>query len=196
MSDIGTPSGIDRRTLLKGAAVAGVAAWTAPMIIDSVTSPAAAASGATIPCSWFYVAFKKPGDSVVYWTGSNSNACNTLSTNNAGTTCKTCGGTTYSLFNGQGVMKYGSQCGSGLRDRGGRVVFAVHRDQRGHGAGDRRSHDPGGVQSPEFIALLRVPQQHELRQLDHRVWQQRRRRQLRRPEQLNRTTFRLIAVNP
>ena len=113
MSDIGTPSGIDRRTLLKGAAVAGVAAWTAPMIIDSVTSPAAAASGATIPCSWFYVAFKKPGDSVVYWTGSNSNACNTLSTNNAGTTCKTCGGTTYSLFNGQGVMKYGSQCGSG-----------------------------------------------------------------------------------
>jgi hypothetical protein len=35
-------SGIDRRTLIKGAAAAGVAAWTAPVIIDSLTSPAAA----------------------------------------------------------------------------------------------------------------------------------------------------------
>ncbi len=31
--------------MIKGAAVAGAAAWTAPMIIDSLTSPAAAFSG-------------------------------------------------------------------------------------------------------------------------------------------------------
>jgi hypothetical protein len=37
--------GIDRRTLIKSAAVAGAAAWTAPVIIDSLASPAAAASG-------------------------------------------------------------------------------------------------------------------------------------------------------
>ncbi len=35
---------MDRRTLIKGAAVAGAAAWTAPVLIDSVLSPAAAAS--------------------------------------------------------------------------------------------------------------------------------------------------------
>jgi hypothetical protein len=34
--------GIDRRTLIKGAAVAGAVGWTAPIIIESLTSPAAA----------------------------------------------------------------------------------------------------------------------------------------------------------
>ena len=36
--------GLSRRDMIKGAAVAGAAAWTAPVIIDSLTSPAAAAS--------------------------------------------------------------------------------------------------------------------------------------------------------
>ena len=36
---------MDRRALLKRAAVAGAAAWTAPMIIDSLASPAAAGTG-------------------------------------------------------------------------------------------------------------------------------------------------------
>jgi hypothetical protein len=35
---------IGRRSLIKGAAAAGVAAWTAPAILDSLLSPAAAAS--------------------------------------------------------------------------------------------------------------------------------------------------------
>jgi hypothetical protein len=34
--------GIDRRTLIKRAAATGAVAWTAPLIIDSLTSPAAA----------------------------------------------------------------------------------------------------------------------------------------------------------
>ena len=46
--------GIDRRTLIKGAAVAGAAAWTAPMIIDSLASPAAA--GTPGPCVKNYYA--------------------------------------------------------------------------------------------------------------------------------------------
>jgi hypothetical protein len=46
MSDIDTPDGgrrgIDRRTLIKRAAATGAVAWTAPLIIDSLSSPAAA----------------------------------------------------------------------------------------------------------------------------------------------------------
>lgn len=40
--------GLSRRDMIKGAAVAGAAAWTAPVIIDSLTSPAAA--GSLPPC--------------------------------------------------------------------------------------------------------------------------------------------------
>jgi hypothetical protein len=36
--------GLSRRDMIRGAAVAGAAAWTAPIIIDSLTSPAAAQS--------------------------------------------------------------------------------------------------------------------------------------------------------
>ena len=38
-------AGIDRRTLIKRAAATGAVAWTAPMIIDSLASPAAAITG-------------------------------------------------------------------------------------------------------------------------------------------------------
>jgi hypothetical protein len=37
--------GLDRRTLIKRAAVAGAVAWTAPVIIESLASPAAAITG-------------------------------------------------------------------------------------------------------------------------------------------------------
>jgi hypothetical protein len=109
-----TGEGLSRRDMIKGAAVAGAAAWTAPMIIDSLTSPAAAVSGG-VTCSWFYVVFKKPGSSTVYWTGgSTGTACGTFSTNNAPTVCKTCNGVTYTMLNGgQGNMTYGTTCGSG-----------------------------------------------------------------------------------
>jgi hypothetical protein len=40
-----TDSGIDRRTLIKGAAAAGVAAWTAPVVIDSLAAPVGAQNG-------------------------------------------------------------------------------------------------------------------------------------------------------
>jgi hypothetical protein len=46
MSDVNTPDverpGIDRRTLIKRAAATGTIAWVAPVIIDSLASPAAA----------------------------------------------------------------------------------------------------------------------------------------------------------
>jgi hypothetical protein len=37
-----TGAGVDRRTLIKASAIAGLGAWTAPLIIDSLSSPAAA----------------------------------------------------------------------------------------------------------------------------------------------------------
>jgi len=40
------PIGVDRRTLIKRAAALGAAAWTAPVILDSLGSPAAAVTGA------------------------------------------------------------------------------------------------------------------------------------------------------
>jgi len=41
-------AGIDRRTLIKRAAAAGAVAWTAPIIIESLASPAAAQTGSCI----------------------------------------------------------------------------------------------------------------------------------------------------
>ena len=37
-------AGLNRRQMIKAAGIAGAAAWTAPMIIDSLSSPAAAAT--------------------------------------------------------------------------------------------------------------------------------------------------------
>jgi hypothetical protein len=58
--------GMDRRTLIKGAALAGAAAWTAPMIIDSLSSPAAAVSvtcdGKAFNCSYANVVFTINGN--------------------------------------------------------------------------------------------------------------------------------------
>lgn len=54
--------GLSRRDMIKGAAVAGAAAWTAPMIIDSLTSPAAAASGGLpTTCSYALIVFTYNG---------------------------------------------------------------------------------------------------------------------------------------
>lgn len=41
---MGDSPGLNRRQMIKASAVAGAAAWTAPMIVDSLTSPAAAYS--------------------------------------------------------------------------------------------------------------------------------------------------------
>jgi hypothetical protein len=40
-----TPKGLSRREILKRSAIAGGVAWTAPMVIDSLASPAGAISG-------------------------------------------------------------------------------------------------------------------------------------------------------
>src|SRR3954469_24181021 len=59
MADVVEPGerkGLSRRDMIKASAVAGAAAWTAPVIIDSLSSPAAAASGA-LPTGCSYALF-------------------------------------------------------------------------------------------------------------------------------------------
>ncbi len=60
--------GMSRRDLIKASAVAGATAWTAPMIIDSLSSPAAAGSipcaASEFTCSWIYVLYT---DGTNYW---------------------------------------------------------------------------------------------------------------------------------
>ena len=54
----GERKGLSRRQMIKASAVAGAAAWTAPVIIDSLASPAAAPSGG-LPtgCSYALIVF-------------------------------------------------------------------------------------------------------------------------------------------
>jgi hypothetical protein len=61
--DVAAP-GLDRRALIRRAALAGAAAWTAPMVIDSLTSPAAA--GTYTGC--FRAQFDRTGNSCATFT--------------------------------------------------------------------------------------------------------------------------------
>jgi hypothetical protein len=56
--DTRSSRGLSRRDMIKGAAVAGAAAWTAPVIIDSLSSPAGAFSGT---CHKYYIKFAVRG---------------------------------------------------------------------------------------------------------------------------------------
>jgi hypothetical protein len=105
--------------MIKATAVAGAAAWTAPMIIDSLSSPAAAASGGgSVTCSKDLVFFTIPGNPQVYIAGyQNSCAgCNCFGTFSApnlspsGFRCYPCGGVTYRVNVGSANAATGATC--------------------------------------------------------------------------------------
>src|SRR5262245_23277637 len=52
--------GLDRRPLIKRAAILGTAAWTAPVIVDSLASPAAAATCICDDVSQFPIIYTSP----------------------------------------------------------------------------------------------------------------------------------------
>jgi hypothetical protein len=92
----GERNGLSRRQMIKASAVAGAAAWTAPVIIDSLASPAAAASnctGTSVTMSWIYILFQRPAASGggIFVTGfsTGDTACNSGGKNNGGTRCNT-----------------------------------------------------------------------------------------------------------
>jgi len=103
-------SGLSRRQMIKASAIAGAAAWTAPVIIDSLASPAAAASATcTFKCSAVFVFYSVGGS--VYYTGfqNGQTGCNHCKTGTISTdvSCLTCGSVS---FFGGGVS--GGACGT------------------------------------------------------------------------------------
>jgi hypothetical protein len=122
---MGEQPGLSRRQMIKASAIAGAAAWTAPVIIDSLASPAAAASQqCTFRCSAVYVLYSK-GGSVFYAAFQNGHAekgCNGCKPGPINLCQSTCGngaffagdpsgscGTTNNLF----YNLAGSSCGAG-----------------------------------------------------------------------------------
>jgi hypothetical protein len=116
----GESGGLSRRQMIKASAIAGAAAWTAPVIIDSLSSPAAAftpPAGGSVNCSKLYVFFLKPGDTTVYWTG-YQNTCigcgcvGTFSSSNLGGfawNCFTCNAKSFRVNVGQSTSS-GATC--------------------------------------------------------------------------------------
>jgi hypothetical protein len=95
MTDVERP-GVDRRTLIKRAAATGAVAWTAPLIIDSLASPAAA-----LTCTGACVRIQFPTD--------NAGPCSNNSVAVTGTCTTTSPNCSSSTNVGAGVS-YGAVC--------------------------------------------------------------------------------------
>jgi hypothetical protein len=67
--------GLNRRQMIKAAGIAGAAAWTAPMIIDSLSSPAAAVTVAP-GCYRMWQGFSSSGAAWGSWQATAPNGCN------------------------------------------------------------------------------------------------------------------------
>jgi hypothetical protein len=97
----GSRDGLSRREMIKASAVAGAAAWTAPMIIDSLTSPAAAASGGALPtsCSYALIVFTFGGNTYVMKIQSGSASCagDDSTSSDSEMSSFPCGGHTYDI---------------------------------------------------------------------------------------------------
>jgi len=109
-SEVTERGGFSRRQMIKASAVAGAAAWTAPVIIDSLTSPAAAGS-----CGdRYYVKIVGRGTGTSQATGTCYNAgplCTSgtaTSTGANGNNVSTCdsGGNYRWVCNGNGTDKF------------------------------------------------------------------------------------------
>lgn len=98
-------AGISRREIIKRSAVAGGLVWTAPVILDSLVSPAAALSnqctGPSVTLSWIWILYTV--NNKFYVTGFNNTdhktACGAGGSNsNHGTKCADCSATSgYSM---------------------------------------------------------------------------------------------------
>lgn len=88
--------GIDRRTLIRRGALVAGAAWTAPLIVESLTSPAGALSPTGgYPCSYITVVYKV---GTTYYAAKFNNGdaeCSGNSTSGDETFTQSCGGGWY-----------------------------------------------------------------------------------------------------
>jgi len=89
---------LSRRQMIRASAVAGAAAWTAPAIVDSLTSPAAAMTLQSSPllCSNLYVVFTYHHATYVMRVNQGSSTCaGSNNTSNDATFSTVCNGVTY-----------------------------------------------------------------------------------------------------
>jgi hypothetical protein len=110
MADVeeqGKRKGLSRRQMIKASAAAGAAAWTAPIIIDSVSSPALGAtasgcSGSSVTLSWIYVLYTVGGSYYVTGFSTGDTVCGGGGSNTHAKTCAQCAGGSFTLnlFNG------------------------------------------------------------------------------------------------
>ena len=104
---VGIRRGLSRRDMIRRSVVAGAAAWTAPAILDSLASPAAAGSipctGTSVTLSWIYVLYKVGSDYFVTGFSKNDSSCNAGGANpdTHGTKCAFCSvtGVSFTLNN-------------------------------------------------------------------------------------------------
>jgi hypothetical protein len=103
MADVveqGERRGLSRRDMIKASAVAGAAAWTAPVIVDSLASPAAAASGCSGPSvtlSWIYVLYTVGGNYYITGFSTGDTVCGGGGSNTHAVTCANCAGGSFTL---------------------------------------------------------------------------------------------------
>jgi len=99
--------------MIKAAGIAGAAAWTAPVIVDSLSSPAAATSGGLpTSCSYALIVFTYNSNTYVMKIQSGSASCaGDDTTSNDTSFSTTCGSNTFSSTSGPGG-------GTGLLENG------------------------------------------------------------------------------
>jgi len=93
--------------MIRASAVAGAAAWTAPVIIDSLASPAAAASGCSGPSvtlSWIWILYTVGGNYFVTGFSKGDTACNAGGSNPHSATCAGCGANSFTVNNFSGAF--------------------------------------------------------------------------------------------
>jgi hypothetical protein len=121
MADVveqGERRGLSRRDLIKASAAAGAAAWTAPVIIDSLASPAAAASGcsgSSVTLSWIWILYTVGGNYYITGFSNGDTACDVGGSNPHGAICDPCGANSFTLgdFSGALVASYTTAGGCG-----------------------------------------------------------------------------------
>jgi hypothetical protein len=111
----GQRDSISRRTLIRRAAATGAVAWTAPTIIQSLTSPAAAVTGA-FPCSYASIVYTvgATGPFVVKIDKDTTTCILTNATSGDNTFTQVCGADTYTnTLSGNAMCKNGAAVPAG-----------------------------------------------------------------------------------
>jgi hypothetical protein len=99
-TDTRTRGGMSRREMIRASAIAGAGAWAAPVIVESLASPAAAASGcsgSTVTLSWIYVLYTVGGNYYVTGFSNGGTTCGGGGSNTHAITCASCPGGSFTL---------------------------------------------------------------------------------------------------